>query len=130
MGKADMPKCKAKAAGSFLVSRPQMEQLHRTGRMGCLGSYRGTNHTEEAQSPGWPGACLPVRAGRHRPAQATGRAQVTEGVISAIRWSARCRERRDPEDVPTDEGNRSPQMAGGEEAAWPLRAQALELGCH
>lgn len=72
MGKADMPKCKAKAADSFLVLvvlRPQMEQLHCTGRMGRLGSHRGTNHTEEAQSPGWPGACLPVRGGTgpHRP---------------------------------------------------------------
>lgn len=46
------------------------------GRVGCLGSYLGASHTQETQSPDWPGADLTVRAGLHRPPSV---AQVTGG---------------------------------------------------
>lgn len=56
-----------------------------------MGSFWGTKHTQDAQSPGWPGACLTVKegAGKGRPRQATSR--VTDGVISAIPGSVQCR---------------------------------------
>lgn len=95
-GPSRYAKCRAKAAVSFCVLRPQIEQLHRTERMSCLGSYRGTNHTQEAQSPGWPGACLPGRAGRGRPAQATSRARVISAICGTAGYRGEERSRKSP----------------------------------
>lgn len=91
-GKAHMPSAgpRPPASVSLSVSGPWIEQPHHTKGMGCLGSYLGTNRTQKAQSPGWSGACLTVRAegaGQHRPPS---RARATEGVISAVFRSVQC----------------------------------------
>lgn len=89
-----MPSAGPRLLFPLCVLRPQMEQLHSTEQRGGLDSFWGTKHTQDAQSPGWSGACLTVSAGAGtgRPTQAS--SWVTVPVTSAVPRSAQCRGKR------------------------------------
>lgn len=97
------------------------------GRRDCLSSYLGASRTQDAQSPGWPGACFTVGvggAGLHR--------SMSGAQVSLVQPEGRCsaEERRVLKIAQQTQGNISLDTGQGGSASQWLKAQALELGGH
>lgn len=94
------------------------------GRRGCLSSYLGASCTQDAQSPGWPGACFTVGvggAGLHR--------SMSGAQVSLVQPEGRCsaEERRVLKIAQQTQGNISLDTRQGGSASQWLKARLWSL---